>query len=86
MDFFNISFFKDLIYYLFLEKGRREKEGEGHQCVDASYTPATGDLACNPGMCPDWESNCDPLVCSLALNTLNHTSQGKIKWIFNKHK
>ena len=19
--------------------------------------PPTGDLACNPGMCPDWESN-----------------------------
>ena len=23
----------------------------------ALYRPPTGDLACNPGMCPDWESN-----------------------------
>ena len=22
--------------------------------------PPTGDLACNPGMCPDWESNQQP--------------------------
>ena len=26
-------------------------------CVVASHTPTTGDLAHNPGMCPDWESN-----------------------------
>ena len=25
-----------------------------------SHTPPTGDLACNPGMCPDWESNWQP--------------------------
>ena len=34
-----------------------EREGEKHQCVVASHTPPTGDLAHNPGMCPDWESN-----------------------------
>ena len=27
-------------------------------------------------MCPDWESNCDPLVRRPALNLLSHTSQG----------
>ena len=27
----------------------------------ASCTPLTGDLACNPGMGPDWESNWQPL-------------------------
>ena len=43
--------------YLFLERMEgREKEGEKHQCVVASHTPPTGNLACNPGMCPDWES------------------------------
>ena len=41
-------FFKDFIY-LFLE-GRRE--GEKCKCVDASHAPPTGDLACNPAMCP----------------------------------
>ena len=51
---------KDFIY-LCLERGREgEREGEKHQCVVASHTPPTGDLACNPGMCPDWESNQRP--------------------------
>ena len=26
----------------------------------ASGTTPTGDLACNPGLCPDWESNQEP--------------------------
>ena len=29
---------------------------EKHPLI-ASQTPPTGDLAHNPGMCPDWESN-----------------------------
>ena len=35
-------------------------KGEKHQCVVASCVPPTGDLAHNPGVCPDWESNCQP--------------------------
>ena len=35
-------------------------EGEKHQCVVASHTPPTGDLAHNPGMCPHWELNQQP--------------------------
>ena len=35
-------------------------EGEKHQCVVASHVSPTGDLACNPGTCPDWESNWQP--------------------------
>ena len=50
-----------LIFYFskdFLEEGREgERQGEKHQCVVASCTPPTGNLACNPGMCPDWASN-----------------------------
>ena len=34
-----------------------EGEGEKHQWVVASPVPSTGDPACNPGMCPDWELN-----------------------------
>ena len=46
---------------LFLERGREgEREGEKHQCLDASPAPSTRDLVCNPGMCPDWESNQRP--------------------------
>ena len=55
-----LSFFK---FYLFTfrEKGREgEEEGEKHQCVVASHVPLTGDLARNPGMCPDWELNWRP--------------------------
>ena len=52
------DFFKDFIY-LFLEK---EEEREKHKCVIASPAPPTGDLARNPGMCPDWESNWQPTL------------------------
>ena len=55
---------KDLFsrFYLFIfrERGRegeREGEKEKHQCVVAFHMPHNGDLAYNPGMCPDWESN-----------------------------
>ena len=46
--------------------GTRERQPnmdvrETHWSV-ASRTPPTGDLACNPGMCPDWESNQRPFV------------------------
>ena len=37
--------------------------------------PPTGDLACNPGIYTDWESNQQPSVHGLALNPLSHTSQ-----------
>ena len=53
-----ISFLKKDFIYLFLERGReREIEGEKHQCVVAPCVHPTRDLACNPGMSPDWESN-----------------------------
>ena len=54
-------FLKDFIY-LFLDRGVRERkrEGEKHQCVVASCAPPTGDLACNPGVCPDWELKWQP--------------------------
>ena len=48
--------------FIFREKGREgEREGEKHQCVVASHVSPTGNLACNPGMYPDWESNQQPL-------------------------
>ena len=49
-----------IFIYLFIyrESGKEgEREGEKHQCVVASWAPPTGDLACNSGMCPDWELN-----------------------------
>ena len=40
--------------------GKEGREGEKHQCVVASHAPPTGDMAHNPGMCPDWELNWRP--------------------------
>ena len=47
-----------LRFYLFIFRGRKR---EKHQCMVASCMPPTGDLACSPDMCPDWESNPQPL-------------------------
>ena len=52
----------------------------------ASHMPLTGDLACNPGMFPDWESTSDPSVCRLALNPLSHTGQGNNFQFFKGEK
>ena len=47
-----------LRFYLFIfREGEGEREGEVHQCVVGSHAPPSGDLACDPGMCPDWELN-----------------------------
>ena len=55
------DFFKIIFIHLFIfREGKGERDGEKHQCVVASHVPPTGDLACNPGMCPDWESNWRP--------------------------
>ena len=56
---FNI-FIKDFIYLLLERANGREKEERNSdvQKIHRSVgTPPTGDLACNPDMCPDLESN-----------------------------
>ena len=60
------QFFKRILFIYFQreEKGGRETSMArdtwiGHLLV-ASRMPPTGDLAHNPGMCPDWESNQQP--------------------------
>ena len=68
-----VFFFFLILFLYFRQRGRERKK---HQCVVASSTPPTGDLACNPGMCPDWKSNRWTLVHRLALYPLSHTSQG----------
>ena len=57
-----IIFFKIIYLFIYLLRGGREeeREGEKHQCVVVSHMPRTGDLARNPGMCPDWELNWRP--------------------------
>ena len=56
-------FFKIFKTYFWREgKGRRKRGGETSMCgcLIASHVPLTGDLARNPGMCPDWELNQRP--------------------------
>ena len=66
-----------ILFILFLERGREgEREGEKHQGVVASHVAPTGDLACNPGMCPDWESNRRPFGLQPTLIPQSYTSQG----------
>ena len=68
-----------IIIYLFIFREREkegEREGEKHQCVVASHLASTGDLAYNPGMCPDQQSNWRPFGLQLVLNPLSYTSQG----------
>ena len=76
-------FLKDLIY-LFLERWEgRETGRETSTCKQvwlvASHPPPTRGLACNPGVCPDWESGNptgDLSLCGMTLNPLSHTCQG----------
>ena len=61
-DFYLVDFFcyflKKLYLFIFRERERDgERERGKHQCVVSSHTPSTGDLAHNPGICPDWQSN-----------------------------
>ena len=73
------SFLKVFILFTFRERGREgEREGEKHQCVVASHVALTGDLACNPGMCPDCHLNQGPFGLHPAFNPLSYTSQGCI--------
>ena len=53
-----IYLFTYLLTYFLIERGREgERDGQKYQCVVASHVPPTGNLARNPGMCLDWESN-----------------------------
>ena len=54
-----IFIFQRFYLFIFRERKRGRKKGK-HQCVVASQAPPTGDLACNLGMRPDWESNQRP--------------------------
>ena len=58
---FFFVYFKRFHLFIFRQRGRKgERKGEKHQCVVASHVSPSKDLARNPGVCPDWESNWRP--------------------------
>ena len=69
-----LHFLKKILFIIyFFREGKGGRKRQKHQCVVASHTPATGDLAHNPGMCPDWESNQQPFGSQAgAQSTLPH--------------
>ena len=73
---------KDFIYS-FLEKGR---EGEKYQCVVAFCMPRTGDLAHNPGVCPDWELNWRPFGLQASTQSTKPHQPGLLFFLFLKNQ
>ena len=81
-----LGFFKIFYLFIFRERGREgEREGEKHQCVVASHVAPTGELAHNPGMCPDWESNWRPFGSQPALNPLSYPIQDSTSFLMHIH-
>ena len=51
-----LFFFKFYLFIYFIFRGEgKEKERKRNINMWLSLVPPTGDLARNPGMCPDWE-------------------------------
>ena len=61
----NLLVYFSRFIYLFSERREEEREGEKHWCardtsIGCLLHASAGDLACNPGMHPDWESKWRP--------------------------
>ena len=66
------------ILFIFRERAREgESKGEKHWS-SASHMPPTGDLACNPGMCPDQESNPRPFGLQVGTQSIEPQQPGLI--------
>ena len=88
------TFFKKDFTYLFLERGEGRKRGrETSMRGCLSHTP-TGHLTCNPGMCPDWESNQWPFGSQASTQSTEPQQPGqniilnkvwKIKYVFHNY-
>ena len=84
--YFIHSFIHSFIH-LSLERAREgESKGEKHHCVVASWAPPTGDLAHNPGMWPDWESNWQPFGLQACAQSTEPHQPGHFSLIMVKQK
>ena len=87
-EFGVVFVFVFLRVYLFIcrQKGKvGEREGEKHLCVLVSHAPPTGDLACNPGMCPDWEWNQQPFCSQASAQSTEPHQAGLCFFFSNSH-
>ena len=72
----DVFFFKGFIY-IFLREGKGgRKRGRETSMYGCLLRAPTGDMACNPGMCPRQEIEPATLWFSGQHSTLSHTSQG----------
>ena len=77
-------FFKDFYLFIFRER-RREGEREGNIDVretSISHTVPAGDLACNPGMCPDLELNQRPFSSQAGAQSRATSARAEVGVIF----
>ena len=81
--FLNI-FFKRFYLFIFRQSRKEgERKGEKHQCVVASHMPPTGDLAHNPGMCPNWELNWWPFGSQSSVQYTEQHQPGLISYLLH---
>ena len=73
------------ILFIYFERGEG-KDKEKHQCVAASCAPPTGDLASNPGMCPDWELNQRPFDLQSGTQSTEPHQPGLVNIIVKNRK
>ena len=85
--FLNFFFFFNFTY-LFLEReDRKEQERERNTNVGLPLMrPPTGDLAHNPGIFPDWESNWQPFGSQVGTQSTEPHQPGLSIYFFKKWK
>ena len=79
-----MNFLKKMLFIYFQREGKeKERERNIHVWLPLTWPPYWGTwpathVGCS--MCPDWESNQRPFGSQPALNPLNYTSQGFVKY------
>ena len=78
-------FLKDFHLFTFRQRLRKEeREGKKHYCVVVFHAPPTGDLVCNPHMCPDWESNQRPFGLQASAQSTEPHQPGLLSPLLNE--
>ena len=78
---FKYTFFCLYILVILREWEGREKEQRESMCGCLLRTP-NGDLACNPGMCPDWESSQRPFGLQADTQSIEPHQPGHVYYCF----